>query len=90
MNQVNERISNAQLTLIKGEVELISIETDADGRFGFKGVAAGDYVLRVSMPGYIQVQSPIKVVKPTEKCKQALDVVLPLEVCGGGIGRHRQ
>lgn len=89
-NQAGERISNARLTLTKGELEIIAIETDADGRFDFKGVAAGDYVLRASMPGYTQVQSPIKVVKPTEKCKQSLDVVLPLRSCGGGIGRHRQ
>jgi hypothetical protein len=35
MNQAGERISNARLTLIKGEVELLTIETDADGRFDF-------------------------------------------------------
>jgi len=90
MNQADERVSNARLTLLQGEVELVTVETDADGRFDFKGVAAGDYVLRVSMPGYGQIQSPITVVKPTLKCKQTLDVVLPLHVCDGGIGRHRQ
>jgi Carboxypeptidase regulatory-like domain len=90
MNQANERISNARLTLIKGGAELITIETDAGGRFDFKEVAAGEYVLRASMPGYNQVQSPIKVVKPTKKCKQALNVVLPVTSCGGGIGQNRQ
>ncbi len=52
MNQANERISSAQLALLKGEVEIITVETDADGRLDFKGVAAGDYVLRPLMPGY--------------------------------------
>jgi hypothetical protein len=90
MNQTNERISKARLTLLKGGAELVTVETDADGRFDFKGVTAGDYVLRALMPGYNQILSPITVVKPTEKCTQPLDVVLPLHVCGGGIGLHRR
>jgi hypothetical protein len=90
MNQANERISNAQLALLKGGMELITIKTDANGRFDFKEVAAGEYVLRASVPGFNQVQSPIKVVKPAKRSKQTLDVVLPLMSCGGGIRRHRQ
>ena len=89
MNQVDERVSNVHLTLLKDNVELVTVETDADGRYDFKAVTAGDYVLRASMPGYIQVESAITVVKPTEKCKQTLDVVLSVIVCGGGIGRHK-
>lgn len=87
MNQAGERISNARLTLLKGGTELVTVETDANGRFDFKTAAAGNYVLRASMQGcYVEVRSAIKIVRPIETCKQALEVMLPVSMihCGGG------
>jgi hypothetical protein len=92
VNPAGERISNARLTLLKGGAEFAIVETDANGKFDFKGVAAGDYVLRASMRGYVEVQSTIKIVKPAETCRQTLEVMLPVSMlhCGGGISRLRQ
>lgn len=92
VNPAQERIPNARLTLLKSGAEPVTVETDADGRFEFKGVAAGDYVLRASKLRYVEVQSAIKIVRPMETCRQPLEVMLPVSMvgCGGGISRLRK
>ena len=90
INQLDEPIPNARLTLLKGGAELVTIETGADGRFAFGAVEAGDYELRAERIGYLAVRSAIKIARPTAKCTRGLRVVLPVTSCGGGIYRLKR
>ena len=89
-NQLAEPIPNAKLTLLEGGTELTTARTDSNGKFEFGRIEAGKYVLRAQFEGYLTVQSPIVIVRPTTKCNQGLDVVLPVTACGGGIGKVRR
>jgi hypothetical protein len=84
INQIGERISNAMLTVLKGGVEVITFQSDADGKFEFGRIEAGDYELRVRSEGYSAIQSPIKIVRSTAKCTGGLQIVLSLQ-CGSQI-----
>jgi hypothetical protein len=90
INEVGERIPNAKLTLLKGGMEVTTIQTDSNGKFEFGRVEAGNYELRAQFDGYHSVQSPIVIVRPTNKCNRGLEVTLPLSTCGGGIGKARR
>jgi hypothetical protein len=83
-NQIGERIPNATLTVLKGGAELRTLHTDADGKFEFGRLEAGDYDLMVRSEGYAAIQSPIKVVRPTAKGREDLKIVLSL-TCGSQI-----
>jgi hypothetical protein len=87
INQAGERIPNARLTLLQGKAELVTVVTGADGKFEFEALEVGNYELRaLGDDVYLAVQSPIRIVRPTAKCKQRLQVMLPVgSSCGGGI-----
>jgi hypothetical protein len=89
-NQLGETIPNAKLTLLKGGIELITIQTSPNGKFEFGRVEAGTYELRAQFDGFLTVRSPIVIVRPTPKCNRGLNVTLPLVTCGGGIGMARR
>jgi hypothetical protein len=88
-NQIGERISNATLTLLKAGAEIRTIQTDADGKFEFGKLEAGDYELRALSPGYSAMQSHIKVGRATTKCERGLQIVFAL-VCGSGITKPKR
>lgn len=89
-NQLGETIPNAKLTLLKGGIELITIQTSPNGKFEFGRVEAGTYELRAQFDGYLTVRSPLVIVRPTPKCNRGLKVTLPVVACGGGIGMARR
>jgi hypothetical protein len=89
-NEIGERISNATLTVLKGGVEIKTLQADADGKFEFGRLEAGDYELRAQSEGYSVMQHSVKVVGPRAKCTGGLQVVLGLHVCGSGITKLKR
>ena len=89
-NQIDERIPNAKLTLLKDGMELTTIQSDSKGKFEFGRLEAGRYELRVEFDGYHTIRSPIVIVRPTTHCDRELEVRLPLLTCGGGVSRARR
>ena len=84
------RISNAKVTLLKGETELVSKQTGTDGKFSFEPMEVGEYQIQVETTGFKTARSSFVAVKPAEKCKQALEVVLGFGVeCDTGIALVR-
>lgn len=53
-NDVAERKVRAKIELrtTKDDKNAFTVETDGHGRFDFKSVAPGEYILRISSPGY--------------------------------------
>jgi hypothetical protein len=74
INELGERVSNAKVTILKGETEFVAIQTDVDGEFSFDRLDAGNYDIRVHANHYKAAQSPIVIVKPKTKCKRALPI----------------
>jgi hypothetical protein len=70
------RISNAKVTILKGETERVSKRTGTDGKFSFEPMEAGKYQIQVEASGFRTAKSSFVVVKPARKCKQALQVRL--------------
>jgi hypothetical protein len=70
------RISNARVTILRGKTEIVSVRTDADGRFSFEHLEPGDYEIQVEANSFNTPRSSIVVVASTSKCKRALQVVL--------------
>jgi hypothetical protein len=89
-NQIEERLSNAKLTLLNAGVEVRTLQSGTDGKFDFGRLEAGDYELRGESSGYSAAQHTIKVVRPTEKSSGGLQVTLGLHNCGSGIGNMKR
>jgi Carboxypeptidase regulatory-like domain len=85
INELREPIPNAKVTILKGETELVAVYADADGKFSFERLEAGNYVIRVQADNYKSAQSPIVIVKPTMKCKRGLRVMLGVGMQCSGI-----
>jgi hypothetical protein len=80
------RISNARVTILRSGTEIVSMQTDADGKFLFERLGAGDYELQVEANGFNTARSSIVIVAPSSKCKSALQVVLRFGTeCDTGI-----
>src|SRR5580704_11098902 len=80
------RISNARVTILRGGTEIVSTRTNADGKFSFERLEAGDYEIQVKTNSFNTARSPIVVVAPTRKCKWTLQIVLGFGVeCDTGI-----
>jgi carboxypeptidase family protein len=85
------RISNAKVTLLKGETELVSKRTGTDGKFSFEPMQAGKYQIQVEATGFRTAKSSFVIVKPARKCKQALQVKLGFGFeCDTGIALIRE
>jgi hypothetical protein len=84
IDPLGEPISNAKVTILKGETELVTVQTGVDGKFSIEPLEARNYGLRVRSTGFQTAQSPIVVVKPQAKCKRVLEVVLAVGMgCSG-------
>ncbi len=70
------RISNARVTILRGKTEIVSVRTDADGRFSFERLEPGDYEIQVEANSFNTLRSLLVVVGSTSKCKRELQVVL--------------
>ena len=70
------RISNARVTILRGETEIVSVRTNADGKFSFERLEPGDYEIQVEANSFNTLRSLIVVVASASKCKRALQVVL--------------
>jgi hypothetical protein len=89
-NQAGEKITNAELILLKDGMEVKTVQSDSNGRFDFGRVEAGQYALRAQSHGYKPVQDRIVINRPSTKSNLGLEVELPLVTCGGGgIGKER-
>jgi hypothetical protein len=89
-NQINERIPQATLALLKDGAEVATVVTDADGYFDFGRVEGGNYELRAQSDGYLPGSRSIQIIKPIAQGKRELVVVLPLTSCGGGIAFRKR
>jgi hypothetical protein len=84
IDPLGEPISNAKVTILKGETELVTVQTGPDGKFSIEPLEAGNYDLRVRSTGFQTAQSAIVVVKAQAKCKRVLQVVLAVGMgCSG-------
>jgi hypothetical protein len=82
------RISEAEVSIMKGEIEIATQRTDADGKFSFNGIAAGKYEIRVEARSFRTATSSLVVLQPSGKCKLALDVTLGVGFeCDTGISQ---
>ena len=75
INELGERVSNAEVTILRGETGFVAIQTHADGKFSFEPLDAGKHDIRVQANNYKTAQSPIVIVKPQTKCKRALQIM---------------
>src|ERR1700730_18767439 len=85
-NRLGEPIQNAKVTILKEATELASAQTSEDGKFSFEQLESGNYNIRVQADHYNPTQSPIVLVKPAMKCKQALEVVLAVGTSCSSVG----
>jgi len=89
VNEIEEQIANAKVTVLKGGKELVVVQTGADGRFSFELLVAGNYEVRVEAEGYVTAQDSIVIVRPTTNCSRGLQVWLHLSGCSGmGRAKH--
>lgn len=60
-NDVAERKVHAKIELLRtaDDKNPVTVETDEHGRFDFKSVAPGEYILRISSPGYRTYETEI-------------------------------
>lgn len=83
-----ERISHAKVSVLRGETEVTSKRTGADGKFSFDGIEAGTYEVRVEASGFHTATSSVVLLQPAGKCKLALDVKLGFGFeCDTGIAQ---
>jgi len=83
LNEIEEQIPSAKVTVLKAGRELGAVQTDADGRFSFDRLEAGNYEVRVEAGGYLAAQDSVVIVRPATKCKRGLLVSLSLVACSG-------
>jgi hypothetical protein len=89
-NELDERIANAKLILLKDGLKVKTVQADSNGKFDFGRIEAGKYDLRAESDGYHARQAQIIIRGPASKCDRGLEVRLALTFCGGGIGKaHR-
>jgi hypothetical protein len=70
------RISNAKVTILRGETEVLSVRSDADGTFSVEGLPPGNYEINVEADQFRKLRDFITVVRPSRKCNRVLQVVL--------------
>ncbi len=85
LNEIEEKIPNAKVMVLKGGKELATVQTGADGKFSFERLEAGNYEVRVEAAGYITAQDSVVIVRPATKCNRGLLVSLNLMACSGMI-----
>jgi hypothetical protein len=73
-----EPLEGALVTVYKGDTQVAFARTGKDGRFSLDGLKAGDYSIRVELPGFQPVVSPLVLRRPTKKCKHSMRVMLGL------------
>jgi Carboxypeptidase regulatory-like domain len=85
IDQSGAPVAHVKVTMLKGETELVAVETGDDGKFSFDGLNAGSYDVQAQEKGFHTFRFPIVLVKPGERCKRALEVELIVggEACSG-------
>jgi hypothetical protein len=76
IDRTGAEISNAKVTILRGETEVVSARTDADGAFSFDRLPPGYYEIHVETVGLKTLRDTITVVRSTRKCERILVVVL--------------
>jgi Carboxypeptidase regulatory-like domain len=77
-NNAGEPIADAHVVILKDGVEVVSMQTGADGRFSFEQLSAGNYDIQIQAKGYLGEASAITLVKPDAKCRQELKINLAI------------
>ncbi len=85
-NQLGEPIPNAKVTILRGAMELASVQTTEDGKFSLEQLEAGNYDIRIQADHYNSAQSPIVLAKPAMKCKRGLQVLLAVGTSCSSVG----
>ena len=68
-----DRISNAKVTVLQGDKEIVAQQTDKDGKFSFEGLKAGRYYIRVWTENG-GAYSEVILTRPATKSKRELAV----------------
>ena len=85
IDQSGAPVAGVKVAILKGDTELVSVETGKDGKFSFDGLNAGNYDIQAQEESFHTFRFPIVLVKPGERCKHALEVELIVgsEACSG-------
>jgi hypothetical protein len=76
IDKTGGEISNAKVTILRGETEVVSARTNADGAFSFDRLPPGNYEIHVETKGLKTLRDTITVVRSAKKCERTLQVVL--------------
>jgi len=90
INEAGEPIPNAKVSVLRGEAEIVSVQSGSDGRFSFERLDSGNYEVRVEAEGYKTARSPVTVAKPGTKCKGGLQVLLAVGMGCSSVGRVKR
>jgi len=85
INPLGEPLSGAEVTILQDGREVASQQTSKDGKFSFEQLPAGNYDIKVVAHDYPSANFSIVIVRSAVKCKRALQVLLAVGSCGGGI-----
>jgi hypothetical protein len=86
INLLGEPLSDAKVTVLQDGREIASRQTSKDGKFSFEQLPAGNYDIKVVAHDYLSANFSIVIARSAVKCKRALQVLLAVGSCGGGIG----
>jgi protocatechuate 3,4-dioxygenase beta subunit len=88
IDQKGSPVAHATVAILKGETELVGVESGKDGRFSFEGLKVGRYDVEAKEEGFRTFRFRIVLAQPSERgCKRALEVELTVggETCSGGV-----
>jgi hypothetical protein len=86
IDAAGDPVSDAKVTIFRGETELASVKTSSDGKFALEGLKDGNYELQFNDPPFLQFRFPIVLVKPTKEWHRRLwvNLILPYpDSCAG-------
>ena len=78
IDQADGVIPRAEVSILKDDTVIATVETGLDGKFRFGELKAGSYDLQARAPGFRFFSIPIVLKNPAKKCTQVLEIVLPI------------
>ena len=85
IDQSGAPIAGVKVTILEGAKEVAAAHTGGNGKFSFEGLKEGDYEVQTKAEGFYDFRFPVVLVRPRERWKRALEVVLTTggEQCSG-------
>jgi hypothetical protein len=87
ISPLGEPVPNAKVMIFRDGMEVVEVQSGANGKFSFENLKEGNDEIHVQAYGYESFGFPILVVKPAEECKRALQIPLSIRSssCAGNI-----